>query len=111
MDDVALPGLDELTARRRSKTETGYITHLAQLSYPDGWRFWALAHLGGDLRKHAGNYRADEVQTVFLTRDQDWRTRHQGDRSDLNHLCRALIVIETGEILHIEPYPKPVMRR
>lgn len=100
MDDVALPGLDELTARRRSKTETGYITHLAQLSYPDGWRFWALAHLGGDLRKHAGNYRAEQVETVFLTRDFPHRLT-----------CRALVVIETGEILHIEPYPKPVMRR
>ena len=100
MDDVALPGFDEVAARRRSKTETGYITHLSQLDYPDGWQFWALAHLAGDLRKHTGTYRADEVEAVFLTR---------GFNEGRPVTCTALIVIETGEILHSLD-PTPVVR-
>jgi hypothetical protein len=95
VDDVALPGFDELTARRRSKTETGYITHLSQLTYADGWRFWALAHLAGDLRQHTGGYEAGEVEAVFLTRHVD----------GIRDTCRALVVIDTGEILHAESYP------
>ena len=95
MDDVALPGFDEVAARRRSKTETGYITHLSQLDYPDGWQFWALAHLAGDLRKHTGTYRADEVGAVFLTRHVE----------GIRDTCRALVVIDTGEFLHAETYP------
>ena len=88
-DDMALPGLEHDQDRTWSKTQRGYLAHLARLEYPDGWTFWSVCLSTPDLDKHRGLWKADEVETVFLVRGDEIR--------------RALIVIATGEVLaHID---------
>lgn len=89
-DDVALPGLEHEQDRTWSKTQIGYLAHLARLDYGDGWRFWSVALASNDLPKKADRiYPADQVETVFLTRPGEVR--------------RALIHIQTGEVLASGP--------
>lgn len=80
----ALPGFEAET-RPWSKTAAGYLHHLADLDYSDGWRFWALAHPDPELAKHRGIHTAAELEFVFLM--------------FAGQLRHALIVIATGEVL------------
>lgn len=84
-DDVALPGLEHDEPRRWSKTQRGYLAHLARLEYPDGWTFWSVCLSTPELDRQRGPHAADEVETAFLIRGDEIR--------------RALIVIGTGEVL------------
>ncbi|PZQ45667.1 MAG: hypothetical protein DI570_27400, partial [Phenylobacterium zucineum] len=85
-DDVALPGLEHDEPRHWSKTARGYLAHLAELDYPEPWTFWGLCAPARDLTDHRGDHTADETECVWLV---------GGGR-----VCRALILIEYGAILH-----------
>ena len=85
-----LPGLENEQGRVWSKTQRGYLAHLARLDYGGGWRFWSVALASSDLPRKADRiYPADQVETVFLTRPGEVR--------------RALIHIQTGEVLASGP--------
>lgn len=84
-DGVALPGLEHDDDQRWSKTSRGYLAHLAQLPYPEPWTFWGLCTPERDLTDHRGDH-TEETECVWLV---------GGGR-----VCRALIVIEFGAILH-----------
>lgn len=93
-DDVALPGLEHDSDPRWTKTQTGYLAHLAQLDYGDGWTFWSVCTALPAFDKHRGRYSADELEAVFLVRAGRAR--------------RALIVVQTGEVLaHTEDAGRP----
>lgn len=85
-DDVALPGLEHDQEQRWTKTRRGYLAHLARLDYPEPWSFWGLCLPARDLTDHRGDYTADDTECVWLV---------GGGR-----VCRALIAINFGAILH-----------
>jgi len=97
-DDVALPGLEhDDDPKRWSKTSRGYLTHLAELDYPEPWTFWGLCTPARDLTDHRGDYLADETKCVWLI---------GGGR-----ICRALVVIWSGAVLHDIEYSMKGARR
>lgn len=97
-NDVALPGLEhDDDPKRWSKTSRGYLTHLAELDYPEPWTFWGLCTPARDLTDHRGDYLADETKCVWLI---------GGGR-----ICRALVVIWSGAVLHDIEYSMKGARR
>lgn len=66
------------------KTEIGYLQHLANLTYPAGWRFWAQA--GGTIPPGVDPARHDLVW--LIDGDGEWH--------------RELIDITTGQIIETE---------
>lgn len=89
---TALPGLEDDTPRRWSKTETGYLAHMAQMAYDlDGYSFWGLAEPDPTLTKHRGQLGADEVDTV-------WLATADSDVLDCRYRL-ALVIIADGTVL------------
>ena len=62
---MTLPGFKAIPDPAPGKTASGYLTWLAQQTYPDGWAFWCLARSSGRL--------VADCEWVVLVRDRQMR--------------------------------------